>query len=128
MINALLVGTGGFFGAILRYLLSDQIHSRFPDSTFPFWTLSVNIVGCLLIGVLSQLVGRWSGVTRELQLLFVVGFVGSFSTYSTFGNETLALLEGAELLKAGLYVCGHILMGVGAVMLGRWGAGLCSVQ
>ena len=112
----LLVGVGGFCGAVLRYLLSSNIQ-RFFEASF-VGTLTVNVVGCLLIGLLNGLAESRQLLNPQLRLLVLVGFLGSFTTYSTFGHDVFLLARqasfGAVLLNIGL----HLSLGLGGVYLG----------
>ena len=93
MENAILVGLGGFFGAITRYSISGWL-SRM--GSFPWGTLAVNAIGCFLIGLLVVgPIGRASNPVN-LNLLLVTGFLGAFTTFSAFSWETLTLFQGAR--------------------------------
>lgn len=118
MRNALAVGIGGFFGCNARYLIGVLISRLFDEPTFPFATFIVNIVGCLLIGILGSLAENTELVSQPMQLFLIVGFLGGFTTYSAFGYQTLTLMRDGNLLSAFLNVTAHILFGFGAVWLG----------
>lgn len=114
--NTLLVAAGGAVGAALRYLLGGWIVSRLgPD--FPWGTFFVNVTGCLLIGGVLGLVER-GVLPAEVRLFVAVGVLGGYTTFSTFGYETMRLLEGGELLPAALNAFGQLALGLGAVYLG----------
>jgi CrcB protein len=117
--QALLVGLGGFAGSVLRYLVSGYAQGLNNNSTFPLGTLAVNVLGCLAIGMLSQLADSRAIFTPEARLLVFAGLLGGFTTFSTFGNETLDLARNGQLLLSVLNVASHILLGLGAVWLGR---------
>lgn len=85
MINCLFVAVGGFFGAIARFGISKWMNSRFP-SMFPIATLFVNLTGAFLLGLM---IGK--NMTHTFQLLFGTGFMGAFTTFSTFKLETIQL-------------------------------------
>ncbi len=108
----LFVGAGGFIGAISRYLLADWLHRFAGTFWFPTGTLSVNVIGCFLIGLL----GGWSenvGILRpELRLLFIAGFLGSFTTFSTFGYEALTFVRHREFLMVLFHVGLHLILGM----------------
>ena len=120
MQRILLVGVGGFFGAVLRYLISGYVQNLSQSISFPYGTFAVNIIGCFLIGVLSHLVESQAGVSAEMRLLLMVGLLGSFTTYSTFSNETINLLQDQELFLALLNIGTHLIVGLSAVLLGRF--------
>lgn len=101
------VGAGGFIGAVARWTLSGAITRAFGAS-FPFGTLSVNLVGSLLIGVLMGLVeyrGAFSAAERQF---LIIGALGGFTTFSTFSHETLALVRNGQHALATLNVVGNI--------------------
>jgi len=120
MNKIILVGVGGFIGATLRYLISGYVQNLTQSIAFPHGTLAVNITGCFLIGALSQLVESQAGMTAEMRLLLMVGLLGSFTTYSTFSNETMNLLQDQRLFHALVNIVTHIILGLSAVLLGRF--------
>src|SRR5882672_3091641 len=112
----LLVGTGGFIGASLRYGVSLAMAPW--SQKFPVATLSINVLGCLLIGMVMP------AVEGKYWLLFLVpGILGGFTTFSAFGLETWKLVQGGTPLLAAAYVAASVLLGLGAVWAGR-GLGL----
>ncbi len=118
MTKLLVIGLGGFLGAIMRYGLSGQVN-RFSTGGFPYGTLVVNVIGCLLLGVIMVLVKDRSFIPPNMQLFITVGLLGAFTTFSTFGNETLILAQDGEIWSAVLNICGSLILGLGAVWLGR---------
>ncbi len=119
MMKLLLVGAGGFLGSVLRYLVSGVVQNASHSASFPFGTLAVNVAGCFAIGAVSQLAesrGALSASTREF---IVIGMFGGFTTFSTFGNESMNLLRGGENAFAMANVGAHIMLGLGAIWLGR---------
>lgn len=88
-----LIGTGGFIGSILRYLLSGYVQQLSKGLQFPFGTLAVNVVGCVLIGFLAELADQRGIITDETRGFLIVGILGGFTTFSAFGNETMGLLR-----------------------------------
>jgi CrcB protein len=120
MHKIILVGLGGFIGAVLRYLMSGIVQSLTQSISFPYGTLAVNITGCFLIGLFSCLIEFQAGITAEIRLLLMVGVLGSFTTYSTFSNETIHLLHDQRLFFAFLNITMHIILGLSAVILGRF--------
>lgn len=118
MRNIIFVGLGGFVGSVLRYLVSGWIQKLSDTPFFPYGTLGVNVAGCLLIGLL----GGWADNTElfspPVRLFLLLGLLGGFTTYSTFGYETVALLRDRQTLAAMGYVSLHLVLGFGAVALG----------
>ena len=119
MYKLLFVGTGGFIGAVLRYWVSGFIQELSKSNMFPVGTLVVNFLGCLVIGFLSQLAEDYGLFSVESRVLVFTGILGGFTTFSTFGNETMSLLRDGQNLLALGNVAGHLLLGIGAVWLGR---------
>ncbi len=119
MRTLLLIGIGGFMGSVLRYLVSGYVQQATKSVEFPYGTLAVNLAGCLVIGLLSQLADTRGVFTAETRSLVFVGLLGGFTTFSTFGNETMNLLRSGEggfgLANAGA----HLGLGLGMVWLGR---------
>lgn len=120
MHKVLFVGLGGFVGAVLRYLVTWGVQVLTQSISFPYGTLTVNVLGCLLIGILSHLIEYQSVLTAEIRLLLIVGILGSFTTYSTFSHETVNLLHDQRLFLAFLNLAAHIILGLSAVILGRF--------
>ena len=118
MIKLLLIGTGGFIGSILRYLISGSVQAASQSIAFPYGTLAVNVIGCFLIGFLSELAESRSLFSPETRVFLIVGILGGFTTFSAFGNETLNLLRDGERALAMMNVSAQILFGLGAVWLG----------
>jgi CrcB protein len=118
LVHLLWVGAGGFFGAISRYALGGAVHRLLPGAAFPYGTLAVNVVGCLLIGLAAGLSESRQVLGPEARLFLVLGFLGSFTTFSTFGYETLTLARDAEALAAAANVALHLAAGLGAAWLG----------
>jgi CrcB protein len=113
-----LIGMGGFLGSVGRFFLSGLVHRIIPHLSFPLGTLAVNIVGCFFIGLLYGLADTRQLFGDEVRLFLVIGVFGGFTTFSTFGYETLALLRDAEFTWAVLSVLMHLVAGLGAVWIG----------
>ncbi|MBK8276278.1 MAG: chromosome condensation protein CrcB [Nitrospira sp. UW-LDO-01] len=113
-----LIGTGGFIGSILRYLVSGYAQQLSKSIQFPFGTLAVNILGCALVGFLAELADQRGVITGETRAFLIVGILGGFTTFSAFGNETMNLLRDGELWLACGNIIGHTVLGLGAVWLG----------
>lgn len=114
----LVVGLGGFVGAIARYGLSGLVH-RWFSGAFPAGTLVVNVTGCLAIGLLMSLVEDRQLLSPGARLFLMIGLLGSFTTFSTFGYETFECLRENDLRGAALSVLANVFLGLGAVVLGR---------
>lgn len=120
--TVLLVAAGGAVGAVLRYLVDRRVQ-RLSDSDFPFGTLTVNVVGSAILGLLAGLM--LTGQSADAVHAAVgVGLCGSFTTYSTFGYETVRLLTEKARLHAVLNVAVTIAAGLGAAALGLLAAKL----
>lgn len=119
MLNLLFVGIGGALGSIARYLLSGWVQSAAKNATLPLGTLTVNLFGCFVIGFLAQLAEARGVFTPESRTFVFVGLLGGFTTFSSFGNETLNLARGGELWNALVNVGGNVVIGLFAVWLGR---------
>ncbi|MBI3175448.1 MAG: fluoride efflux transporter CrcB [Chloroflexi bacterium] len=119
MNKALLVGVGGFVGSVLRYWVSGWVQQVTASAGFPFGTLAVNLLGCLVIGFLSQLADVRGVFTPETRALVFVGVLGGFTTFSTFSNETFNLFRDNEVFSALTNLTLQIVLGLGAVWLGR---------
>jgi CrcB protein len=117
--TALWVGCGGFAGSILRYGLSGLVQRQLPLSTFPYGTLAVNLTGCLLIGWIAGLAETRQILGPGARAFVLVGVLGSFTTFSTFGYETLALVRESEHARAAANVLAHVSVGLVAVWLGH---------
>ena len=120
MHRVILVGIGGFVGATLRYLISGGVQTLTQSIAFPYGTLAVNITGCFLIGICAHFVESQISMSPEMRLLLMVGLLGSFTTYSTFSNETMNLLQDQRIFPALLNIGTHITLGLIAVWLGRF--------
>lgn len=118
LVNASLVGAGGFIGAIFRYGLSGFVQRSATFAAFPYGTLAVNMLGCLLIGIAVGLIDSRQMIHPEFRSFVLVGVLGGFTTYSTFGLETFALLREAEILRAAGNVAIHVILGIALVWIG----------
>ncbi len=116
--NILLVGAGGFIGSIVRYLLSGWVLHHTLGGKFPWSTFVVNVLGCLLIGVLSGMIERLEWFTPQMRLLLLTGLLGGFTTFSAFGLETVFLLRRGEVLIAVAYALSSVAVCVTAVWVG----------
>jgi CrcB protein len=119
MFKILLVGMGGFIGSILRYLIGIYFQQEANSTKLPFGTLFVNISGCLIIGFLSRLGEGHDIFSAEARTFIFIGLLGGFTTFSSFGNETVDLWRGEKEFLAIANVGGHLILGLGGVWLGR---------
>ncbi|RPA32717.1 fluoride efflux transporter CrcB [Shewanella frigidimarina] len=117
MTNVLLVALGGSIGAVLRYLLSIFMIQVFGTS-FPFGTLLVNLLGSFLMGAVYAL-GQLSQISPEIKALIGIGLLGALTTFSTFSNETLLLLQEGLWQKAILNVLLNVTLCLFMVYLGQ---------
>ena len=119
MYRILLVGIGGFVGSVLRYLASGVVQDLSKSVAFPYGTLAVNVVGCFVIGFLSYLAETRGVFTAESRAFVFVGILGGFTTYSSFGNETINLWRDGEHSLVFANIASQLILGLGAVWLGR---------
>ena len=118
MFKILLVGLGGFCGAVARYFVSGFMLK--VSAAFPWGTLVVNVVGSFLLGFLMALVTETLAISPNERLFLAIGFLGSFTTFSTFIYETNSLLEEGEFLLAGVNLFSSLLLGLFGLRLGIW--------
>lgn len=118
MKELLIVSIGSFFGGGMRFLVSKMVQSC-TVFAFPFGTMTVNVLGCLIIGFLSALTWTGTVMSPSTKLLLTTGFCGGFTTFSTFMNETSSLMKEGEYLYVFLYLFGSILLGFLAVLAGQ---------
>lgn len=118
MKNLLLVGGGGFAGAILRYFISGVVLQQTAASRFPWGTLVVNVVGCLAIGAISGYAVAREALSAEARLFLMTGVLGGFTTFSAFGLETMALAREHSWGAAALNIVAHVVLGLAAVWAG----------
>ena len=117
----LLVGLGGALGSICRYGIS--LLSIRTAAGFPWNTLIVNLTGCLLIGLLMGWGGSEKGLQLGTRLLWVTGFCGGFTTFSTFSWEGMALLKSGNIAGFALYAGLSLILGLALTVMGFWIAG-----
>ncbi len=122
LIAAGLVAVGGAAGALARYGVSLWLTR--PGVQFPYAILVCNVAGCLCMGALMWWVMQKPGLAPGLRLLLVVGLLGSLTTFSTFGYDTVELAREGRAAQAALNVVANVALGLGGVALGAWGAGM----
>ncbi len=116
MKNLLLIACGGAGGAVCRYLLMNLINS-WHHVRFPFGTLTVNIIGSFFIGIMYVLIAERLSLHPDWRNVVMVGFLGAFTTFSTFSLETITLLEHGEIATALSYVASSLVLCVLATWL-----------
>ena len=118
MFKLLLIGIGGFLGSITRYTVGGLVHQLFDKPFFPYGTLAVNVIGCLVIGIVGGLVENRQLFNPELRALILIGFLGGFTTFSTFGYEIFTFARDGQLLASLANLFLHLGLGFFAVWLG----------
>ncbi len=118
MKEMLIVGIGGFIGSVLRFKTGTMFLQNLPDARFPWATFTVNIVGCLLIGIIAAFLERITFYNAEIRLLLITGFLGGFTTFSAFGLETLNLFRSGHLALAIANALISVVVGLLAVWCG----------
>ncbi len=119
MIKIAIIGMGGCIGAILRYLVAGGVHTLLRTATFPMGTMTVNVVGCLLIGIGGGLMESRQLFSPEWRAFIFIGILGSFTTFSTFGLETFNLARDGQWLSSFGNLGISLILGLGAVLAGH---------
>lgn len=117
MKSVMLVGLGGFIGSVARYFVS-KLNLQYDILSIPIGTLSVNILGSLIIGFLAGIAEKSELISAEWRLFLMVGICGGFTTFSSFTNENMMLMHNGQFFSAFLYTGLSILLGFAAVYLG----------
>ena len=117
MSKLFLIGLAGFIGTLGRYWLSGVIARRYGE-TFPSGTLAVNLIGCFLVGMLFYLLQERFLVNQTVRTIVMVGFLGGFTTFSSFGLQTFTLLQNGQFGLAALNVSLSNLIGLVLVWAG----------
>lgn len=122
--NILAIFIGSGLGGVCRYVLSTAIQEHTPGTLFPWGTFAVNVLGCMLIGLLYGLGERCGMANTHLRLMATVGFCGGFTTFSTFINENVLLFGRGDSSLVGLsvavvYMCASIILGFAALYGGH---------
>lgn len=121
MKEMLLVGAGGFIGAVARFQISRWVSGGWNAGKFPAGTLLVNLTGCLLIGVIAGWLEKRGGSGEGMRLFWITGMLGGYTTFSAFSWESLHLLRHGHFAVCAGYVLASLLGGLAAVWLGwKW--------
>lgn len=115
----LLIALGGALGALARFAIGGWVTAWAGAGLFPWGTFAINVAGSLLLGIVLQALPA-PAVSPDLRALLAVGFCGSFTTFSTFGYETVLLLGSGGYTLAATYVCGSVLLSLAGVGAGIW--------
>ena len=119
ILNIFLVAIGGALGSVSRYLVGGWVQSVSRSIDFPFGTLTVNLIGCFVIGFLSQLAESRGVFTPEARAFVFIGILGGFTTFSSFSNETFNLMRDGEMTYALVNIGANVGLGLALVWLGR---------
>ena len=114
--NILLIFVGGGLGSVCRYLISQIAY--FKKFVFPYPTLVTNIIGCLLIGLALGWSTKNSNTDSSLVIMFIIGFCGGFTTFSSFSQESLVLINNSHYNYLFFYVLSSVLIGILSVFIG----------
>lgn len=114
----MIVGLGGFIGTVARFLISRYFQINFT-SVFPWSTFVINILGCLLIGLIYGISEKSNVLSPEIRLFLTVGICGGFTTFSTFSNDAFILIRDQEWFRFALYTSLSVFIGLMAVYAGR---------
>ena len=116
--NIIAVGAGSFIGGIARYLVS--LAMKGISKEFPWATVLVNLIGCLIIGLLWGFLSRNASESTSWGLFLTVGLCGGFTTFSTFSKEALTMLQTGQIWGFASYIALSILAGIALVALGYY--------
>ena len=118
-LSVIYVAIGGALGSVSRYLLGTWTQTFSKSIDFPYGTLAVNLIGCFVIGFLSQLAEARGAFTPESRAFIFIGILGGFTTFSSFGNDTINLLRGGEAFNALANVGANVILGLVLVWFRR---------
>lgn len=117
MLKYVLIGAGGFLGSVLRYWTSVNIYKIFGEK-FPYGTFAVNVLGCLLIGFIAEISENRFLISPEVRIFLLIGFLGGYTTFSTFGYETFVLLQDKDYLTAFTNIFLSVIVCLASVWIG----------
>ena len=110
------VAFGGALGAVARYLLSNYLQATAGNS-FPWGTLTVNVLGCAILGALFAALSSIWAPSQEIRAFLTVGMMGAFTTFSAFSLEVVLMIERAQWVLAGTYIIASVVLCVGVLLL-----------
>jgi CrcB protein len=113
----LLIAAGGALGSVLRYWVGSTVSGRM-GARFPYGTLLVNITACVVLGFALTYLGKRADFSPAWRYLIPVGFIGAYSTFSTYEWETLSTMRSGAFVLAGLYAIGSMVLGLAAIWCG----------
>lgn len=113
----LLIGAGGFLGAISRYLMTQGAMTVFGNK-IPYGTMIVNVLGSFIMGMVFVFAMEKTYISEQMRFFIAVGFLGAFTTYSTFSLESISLLGKGTYGLAAVYIFGNLLLSIGAALAG----------
>jgi len=111
------IAVGGAFGSIARYWVGSTVASRL-GTKFPYGTFVINLTACVMIGFSLTFLAKRTGLNPAWRFLVPIGFIGAYSTFSTYEWETLSTLRSGAFLEASLYAFGSLILGLVAIWLG----------
>ena len=111
------IAAGGALGSIARYWVGSTVASRL-GTKFPYGTFVINLTACLIIGFSLTILARRTALNPAWRFLVPIGFIGAYSTFSTYEWETLSLLRGGAFVEASLYALGSLILGLIATWAG----------
>lgn len=117
--SLLIVGTGSFIGGAMRYLLSTYIKNMYGQ-TFPWGTLVVNLLGCFVFGIIFALFSKHNSANNTFCLLLTTVICGGFTTFSTFANESVQMIQNGNIGEFIGYMSTSVIIGIALIALGYW--------
>ena len=115
--NLFLIGAGSFIGGICRFLCQQLVQKNLPSS-IPLGTLGVNVIGCLIIGIIYGFSARVNILSPELKFFAATGFCGGYTTFSSFAYENIIMMQNDQFFNTALYILMSMIIGFGAVYTG----------
>jgi len=117
--NIFVVAIGGALGSVFRYVLGTWVQTLSKSIDFPYGALTVNLIGCFAIGFFSQLAEGRGAFSSDTRLFLFLGVLGGFTTFASFGNDTINLLRDGESFNALANVGANVILGLSLVWFGR---------